>query len=82
MFFSSAPRFIVEGLGIIFIALIILLLSQGFKFEPLIIISTVGIIAYSFQKLLPNINSIYVWYSSLINYSTFIEELYENIKSF
>tara|TARA_A100001035_G_C27763032_1_gene492226 strand:- start:203 stop:1831 length:1629 start_codon:yes stop_codon:yes gene_type:complete len=82
LFFSSAPRFIVEGLGIIFIACIILLLSQGFKFEPLMIISTVGVIAYSFQKLLPNINSIYVWYSSLINYSTFIEELHENLKSF
>ena len=79
-FFSSSPRFIVEALGIVFISLIILLLSQVLRYEPILIISTVGIIAYSFQKLLPNFNNIYICYSSLINYSTFIEEIYLNLK--
>ena len=81
-FLNTSPRFIVEAIGIIFISLMILILSQIFKYEPILIISTVGIIAYSFQKLLPNFNSIYVCYTSLVNYSTFIEEIYFNLKEF
>jgi ATP-binding cassette, subfamily B, bacterial PglK len=81
-FFNTSPRFIVEALGIIFISFMILILSQVLKYEPILIISTVGIIAYSFQKLLPNFNSIYVCYTSLVNYSTFIEEVYFNLKEF
>lgn len=80
--FSSSPRFVVEAFGIILISAIILFLSVDLKGDGLLIITTVGVIAYAFQKLLPNFNTIYIFYVSFINYSSFVEEFVANFDSF
>ena len=81
-FFNSSPRFVVEAFGIILISAIILFLSVDLKGDGLLIIATVGVIAYAFQKLLPNFNTIYTFYVSFINYSSFVEEFVANFDSF
>ena len=79
-FLNSSPRFLVEGIGIIVIAIFIYVLFKELNYDAIFIISLVGVIAFAFQKILPNINMLYVCYSSIINFSTFINEVHLNLK--
>ena len=74
-FLTTSPRFLVETTGIITISLIIYFLHTSFNYEPIAIISLVAILAFSAQRVLPQINTIYVSYTSLLSYSEFIKEI-------
>ena len=74
-FLNTSPRFIIEGLGIIFISITIYFLYKILNYDAIFIISLVGVIAFAFQKLLPHLNTIYVCYTALVNYSEFIKEV-------
>ena len=74
-FLTTSPRFLVETTGIVTISLIIYFLHASFNYEPIAIISLVAILAFSAQRVLPQINTIYVSYTSLLSYSEFIKEI-------
>ena len=74
-FLTTSPRFLVETTGIITISLIIYFLHISLNYEPIAIISLVAILAFSAQRVLPQINTIYVSYTSLLSYSEFIKEI-------
>jgi ATP-binding cassette, subfamily B, bacterial PglK len=74
-FIITFPRFLVETVGIITLATIIYFLSTNLDYEPITIISLVAILAFSAQRALPQINSIYISFTSLLNYSEFIKEI-------
>ena len=74
-FLMTCPRFIVEAIGIIAISLAVYFLHMTLKYEAISIITLVAALAFSAQKLLPQVNIVYIFYSTLINYSSFIKEI-------
>ena len=74
-FLSVLPRFLVETLGIVLITITLYIFYKILNYEPVYIITVVGALAFSAQKLLPLINNIYISYTSLINYENFILEI-------
>tara|TARA_Y100000741_G_scaffold323664_1_gene274054 strand:+ start:203 stop:1924 length:1722 start_codon:yes stop_codon:yes gene_type:complete len=74
---NLAPRYFVETLGIVIIALIIYILYAYFNYESVYIITLVGALAYAAQRLLPLFNNIYVCFSALFGYSVLVDEMVE-----
>lgn len=74
-FIMTSPRFLVETIGIVSLSLIIYFLSTNLDYEPIAIISLIAVLAFSAQRVLPQINTIYISFTSLLNYSEFIKEI-------
>lgn len=78
-FLNSAPRFFVEAFGIIFISILIYFLYAILAYDTVYIITLIGTIAFTSQKLLPLLNNIYSCYGIITNYSAFIYEISNNL---
>ena len=71
---SLVPRYFVETMGIVIIALMIYFLYAYTGYESVYIITLVGALAYAAQRLLPLFNNVYVCISSLFGFSAIIDE--------
>ena len=74
---SLAPKYFVETIGIVIIALMIYFLYAYTLYESVYIITLVGALAYAAQRLLPLFNNVYVCISSLFGFSAIIDETVE-----
>ena len=78
-FLKRLPRFLIETIGIIVIALFIIILSFN-SVEIINILSYLAVLAYAYQKLVPNINSIYNSLNDIRYAKPCILKVLENIK--
>ena len=74
-FLQTFPRFFIEAVGIVLIASLIFYFFHFLKYDSVIIVTIVGTLAFAAHRLLPQMNTLYQFYSNLINYSVFISEV-------
>ena len=74
-FLQTFPRFFIEAVGIVLIASLIFYFFHFLKYDSVTIVTIVGTLAFAAHRLLPQMNTIYQFYSNLLNYSDFISEV-------
>ena len=79
-FLNIFPRYIVESTGIVLIVLVVYYGFKVIKLDPVYIITYVGALAYAAQRLLPQIHTFYISYTSLISTSYAVKELLINLE--
>ena len=74
-FLGTFPRFVIEGVGIVLIVILIYLFHNFLNYQAVFIITLVGALAFAAQRLLPQLNIIYQFYSNLLSNSEFIKDV-------
>lgn len=74
-FLGTFPRFVIEGVGIVLIVILIYLFHNFLNYQAVFIITLVGALAFAAQRLLPQLNTIYQFYSNLLSNSEFIKDV-------
>lgn len=79
-FLTSFPRYLVEATGMVLIVVVVYYAFKVLKLDPIYIITLVGALAFAAQRLLPQLHTLYISYSSLLSTSYFIKELLVNLE--
>ncbi len=74
-FLGTFPRFVIEGVGIVLIVILIYLFHNFLNYQAVFIITLVGALAFAAQRLLPQLNIIYQFYSNLLSNLEFIKDV-------
>ena len=79
-FLQSFPRYFIEAIGIVLIASAIFYFFNYLKYDPAVIVTIVGTLAFAAHRILPQMNTLYQFYSNLLNYSEFVGEVVSYLK--
>lgn len=76
-FLGTFPRFVIEGVGIVLIIILIYFFHNFLNYQAVFIVTLVGALAFAAQRLLPQLNIIYQFYSNILSNSEFIKDVLE-----
>ncbi len=76
-FLATFPRFVIEGVGIVLIIILIYFFHNFLNYQAVFIVTLVGALAFAAQRLLPQLNTIYQFYSNILSNSEFIKDVLE-----
>ena len=76
-FLGTFPRFVIEGVGIVLIIILIYFFHNFLNYQAVFIVTLVGALAFAAQRLLPQLNTIYQFYSNILSNSEFIKDVLE-----
>lgn len=78
-FLAQFPRFLIETIAIIFIAISIYYVNFYLNYELIYIIPLAGVFVYSTQKLLPLIHQLYNSYINLAGYHRYVIDIRDEL---
>ena len=76
-FLGTFPRFVIECVGIVLIIILIYFFHNFLNYQAVFIVTLVGALAFAAQRLLPQLNIIYQFYSNILSNSEFIKDVLE-----